>query len=97
MTATTAKLFRNGGSQAVRLPAEFRFDGVDEVRIWRDEKTGDVVLSARKRTMKEFIEYCRQLGPLTPEEIEALSYRDQGVDDLRDPFAGWTDEELDGK
>jgi antitoxin VapB len=25
-----AKLFRNGASQAVRLPAEFRFDG-DEV------------------------------------------------------------------
>jgi antitoxin VapB len=28
----TAKLFRNGRSQAVRLPREFRFDG-DEVRI----------------------------------------------------------------
>jgi antitoxin VapB len=31
---TTAKLFRNGRSQAVRLPKEFRFDG-DEVRIRR--------------------------------------------------------------
>jgi len=30
----TAKLFRNGRSQAVRLPKEFRFDG-DEVRIRR--------------------------------------------------------------
>ena len=28
----TAKLFRNGRSQAVRLPREFRFEG-DEVRI----------------------------------------------------------------
>ncbi len=28
------KLFRNGGSQAVRLPAEFRFEG-DRVRIRR--------------------------------------------------------------
>jgi antitoxin VapB len=28
----TARLFRNGRSQAVRLPREFRFDG-DEVRI----------------------------------------------------------------
>ena len=28
----TAKLFRNGRSQAVRLPLEFRFEG-DEVRI----------------------------------------------------------------
>jgi antitoxin VapB len=31
---TTAKLFRNGRSQAVRLPQEFRFKG-DRVRIRR--------------------------------------------------------------
>jgi antitoxin VapB len=31
-TAKTAKLFRNGRSQAVRLPREFRFEG-NEVRI----------------------------------------------------------------
>lgn len=41
-----AKLFRNGGSQAVRLPAEFRFEG-DEVYVRRDEATGDVVLSRK--------------------------------------------------
>ena len=35
----TAKLFRNGRSQAVRLPKEFRFEG-DEVYI---KKTGNVV------------------------------------------------------
>ena len=40
----TAKLFKNGSSQAVRLPYEFRFSG-DEVYIYRDETTGDVVLS----------------------------------------------------
>jgi antitoxin VapB len=39
-----AKLFKNGASQAVRLPAEFRFDG-SEVYATRDERTGDVVLS----------------------------------------------------
>jgi antitoxin VapB len=42
----TAKLFRNGRSQAVRLPAEFRFDG-DEVFVRRDERTGDVILSSK--------------------------------------------------
>ena len=42
----TAKLFKNGASQAVRLPAEFRFDG-DEVFVSRDERTGDVILSKR--------------------------------------------------
>lgn len=32
--ATTARLFQNGRSQAVRLPREFRFEG-DRVRIRR--------------------------------------------------------------
>lgn len=36
----TAKLFRNGQSQAVRLPKEFRFDG-EEVFI---KKVGNVVM-----------------------------------------------------
>ena len=40
----TAKIFMTGRSQAVRLPAEFRFD-TDEVFIRRDAETGDVVLS----------------------------------------------------
>ncbi len=41
-----AKLFKNGASQAVRLPVEFRFDG-SEVYATQDPVTGDVVLSAR--------------------------------------------------
>jgi antitoxin VapB len=89
MPSTTAKLFRNGGSQAVRLPAEFRFDGVDEVRIWRDPATGGVVLSPRKMTIKEFA--------ALRDSLAALSHRDQGSDDGRDPFADWTDEELNGE
>ena len=36
-----AKLFKNGSSQAVRIPAEFRFKG-DEIYATRDERTGDV-------------------------------------------------------
>lgn len=36
----TAKLFRNGDSQAVRLPKEFRFDGT-EVFI---KRVGDAVV-----------------------------------------------------
>ena len=48
MANKTAKLFVNGGSQAVRLPAEFRFDASDEVFIRRDTVTGDVILSARR-------------------------------------------------
>jgi antitoxin VapB len=57
-----AKLFRNGASQAVRLPAGFRFAG-DRVYATRDEITGDVVLSARPggRTWGEFFELMHSI------------------------------------
>ena len=43
---TTAKLFWNGRSQAVRLPKEFRFEG-DEVSIRRDGES--VILEPTRR------------------------------------------------
>ena len=47
----TAKLFTHGGSQAVRLPKEFRFDG-SEVRI---RKEGDrVILEPAERDWETF-------------------------------------------
>ena len=57
-----AKLFKNGASQAVRLPAEFRFDA-NEVYATRDEQTGDVVLSTRPgaRTWAEFFALMRTI------------------------------------
>ena len=57
-----AKLFKNGSSQAVRLPAEFRFEG-DEVYATRDDLTGDVVLSNRPgaKTWSEFFELMRSI------------------------------------
>lgn len=42
----TAKVFQTGRSQAVRLPAAFRFD-TPEVYVRRDAATGDVILSRR--------------------------------------------------
>jgi antitoxin VapB len=55
-----AKLFKNGASQAVRLPAEFRFEG-DQVYISRDERTQDVILSKRPgaRVWEEFFAFMR--------------------------------------
>ncbi len=52
----SAKLFRNGRSQAVRLPAEYRFDG-SEVYIRRDPRTGDIILSRRPGSWQEFFEF----------------------------------------
>jgi antitoxin VapB len=39
-----AKVFKNGRSQAVRIPLEFRFNS-DSVYIRRDKQTGDLILS----------------------------------------------------
>ena len=53
----TAKLFRNGRSQAVRLPREFRFDG-DEVRI-RQVGEGVLLEPVISDTRKWFAELDR--------------------------------------
>jgi antitoxin VapB len=55
----TAKLFRNGRSQAVRLPAEFRFEGT-EVFVRQDPKTGDVILSRRPDSWESFFELAKE-------------------------------------
>ncbi len=55
----TAKLFTHGGSQAVRLPKEFRFDGA-EVRI---RKEGDrVILEPVERDWAAFWAEIDQLA-----------------------------------
>jgi len=64
----TAKLFRNGRSQAVRLPAEYRFEGA-EVYVRRDPATGDVVLSRRPDSWKDFFELMKTVD--VPEDFLA--------------------------
>ena len=55
----TAKLFKNGESQAVRLPKEFRFDG-DEVLI---KKAGNaVVLLPKKKSWNSLVESLDQFS-----------------------------------
>ena len=72
MPTKTARLFNNGGSQAVRLPAEFRFDG-DEVFVRRDEHTGDVILSRKAgwSTWKEYFQLRDAAAGAVPEEFMA--------------------------
>ena len=62
-----AKLFKNGASQAVRLPAEFRFEG-KEVLISRDAATGNVILSQPPGpdALAEFFRELREI-PDAPE------------------------------
>lgn len=56
----TAKLFRNGRSQAVRLPAEYRFEG-SEVFVRRDDTTGDIILSRRPESWDDFFEMMKSV------------------------------------
>src|SRR5438552_17366213 len=56
----TAKLFRNGRSQAVRLPSDYRFEG-SEVFVRRDPATGDVILSRRPESWEDFFELMRDI------------------------------------
>jgi len=85
----TAKLFKNGSSQAVRLPAEFRFNG-DEVYVTRDDATGDVVLSSRPGTdtWKDFFDLIHSIDIssdfMTERPMNVLT-QDSGIfDDVAD-------------
>jgi antitoxin VapB len=80
----TAKIFQNGRSQAVRLPAEFRFEG-DEVLIRRDAASGDIVLSSKPASLDAFFRLRDRLLKQSPEQFaDFLSDRDQGRHVKRD-------------
>ena len=81
----TAKLFMNGRSQAVRLPAAFRFDA-KEVYIRQDAQTGDVILSRKPTTWDDFFAAARRAR--VPASFLSLKAREQGIQE-RDPFKGW--------
>ena len=62
----TAKLFKHGGSQAVRLPKEFRFSETDEEVII--EKQGeDIILRPRRSvaTLGDCVREMRERYPAT--------------------------------
>ena len=45
----TVSIFKNGKNQAVRLPKDFEFDGVNELEIYKD---GDVITLRPARPAK---------------------------------------------
>ena len=69
-----AIVFMSGRSQAVRIPASFRFTG-NEVYIRRDPKNGDVILSQSPGSLQEILAALDQLG--VPEDFFSPSDRDQ--------------------
>ena len=73
-----AKLFKNGRSQAVRLPKEFRFKS-EEVFIWKEGNR--IILSAKPKSWHEFFEdvplayddFMNERVDITPQTREDLS------------------------
>lgn len=55
---TSAKIFKSGNSQAVRLPKEFRFD-VKEVEILR--RGEEIVLRKPKRNLSHVLDILQAL------------------------------------
>ena len=64
-----AKLFHNGRSQAVRLPASCRFEGT-EVEVHHDPQTGVVSLRPLRSTP---LEWLRQQAALLDEDTQAAA------------------------
>jgi antitoxin VapB len=75
---STAKVFKNGNSQAVRLPREFNFD-VKEVEVLR--RGDEIILRKKRENLKEAFDLLSEMpndffsdgrvDPL-PEERESL-------------------------
>ena len=74
-----AKVFTNGRSQAVRLPAAFRFD-TKEVFIDRNPRTGDVILSRKPANWSEVFAALDRAG--VPEDL--LADRDRSLPQERE-------------
>ncbi len=65
----TAKVFKSGNSQAVRLPREFQLD-VKEVAI--SQKDGNLILVPLKKTWKDYFERGRRFTADFPDTIEDM-------------------------
>ena len=71
-----AKVFMSGRSQAVRIPAQFRFSSND-VFVRRDPKNGDLILSQAPAGLAEIFAALDEIG--VPEDFLSPSDRAQGV------------------
>jgi len=75
-----AKVFYSGRSQAVRIPAEFRFK-TDEIYVRRDPQSGDLILSeSPTKTWKEIFAALDAAG--FPDDF--MEDRDEGPPQKRD-------------
>ena len=76
-----AKVFMSGGSQAIRLPAEYRFD-CDEVEIHREPQTGNLVIAKPRKNWDDYFAWLDTIEP----SPDFLLNRHQPMDEFRSPF-----------
>jgi len=87
---TTAKVFTNGNSQAIRLPKAFRVN-VDEMWIARNEVTGEITLkpkdteTLRKRRLDALMAAIAD-NPLPDDFLSEASRQNNPP---KNPFADW--------
>ena len=72
----TAKIFKSGNSQAVRLPKEFQIDA-REVEIIKEN--GNLVLRPVAKTWKAYVEHGRRFTEDFPDRIADLPAEERGL------------------
>lgn len=83
----TGKLFMNGRSQAVRIPAEYRFEGT-EVEFRPGPNPGEVILAPRPQRTGSLKKFFEARDRIPKWELEGfLEDRDQGKHERDDPLA----------
>jgi antitoxin VapB len=78
MTAV-AKLFKNGQSQAVRLPKEYRFENQEEIFI---KKVGDGILLMSKNDKTIWNHLFDRLDEFSPDFMNTRTQQAQIREDL---------------
>lgn len=71
MATLTSRVFNNGNSQAVRIPAEFRLD-TDRVTITRNEAGDLIIHPLRARRGAALLEALEALADADAEFVAAL-------------------------
>ena len=71
MSSLTSRVFNNGNSQAVRIPAEFRLD-TDRVRISRNEQGDLLIQPLRAARGAALLQALQELGDVDEAFTAAL-------------------------
>ena len=81
------KLFMNGRSQAVRIPAEYRFQGT-EVEFRPGPNPGEVIIAPKYQRTGNLDAFFAARDLIPDHELEGfMEDREQGEQERDDPFA----------